>query len=63
MEFLLGAWLESVKPTRSSKGTKRGRSKVSAAVKTAVGEEVRPFGSAGDVLEYGVERLWVVGDQ
>jgi len=62
MEFLLGAWLECVKPPRL-KGTKKGRTKVPAAVKAAVGEEVRPFRSAGDVLGYGVERLWVAGDQ
>jgi len=61
MEFLLGAWLENVKPSRS-KGTKKGRTKVSAAVRAAVGAEVRPFRSAGDVLGYGMERLWVAGD-
>lgn len=61
MEFLLGAWLGSIKPVRS-KGSKKGRTKVPAAVKAAVGEEVRPFRSAGDVLEYGVERSWVAGD-
>lgn len=62
MEFLLGAWLENLKPARS-KGTKKGRTKVSAAVRAAVGEEVRPFRSAGDVLAYGVGRSWVAGDQ
>ena len=61
MEFLLGAWLESVKALRS-KGKKTGRTKASIAVRAAVGEEVRPFRSAGDVLGYGVERLWVAGD-
>ncbi|KAF9651097.1 hypothetical protein BDM02DRAFT_3139766 [Thelephora ganbajun] len=58
MEFLLGAWLESVKPARS-KRTKKGGTRLSAAV----GEEVRPFRSAGDVLEYGVERSWVTDGQ
>ena len=58
MEFLLGGWLESLKPSRS-KGAKKGKTKVSAAV----GREVRPFRSTGDVLAYGVERLWVAGDQ
>jgi len=62
MEFLLGAWLESLKPTRS-KGTKKGKTKVPAVMKAAVGDEVRPFMSTGDVLGYGVERLWVTGDQ
>ena len=62
MEFLLGAWLESVKPARL-KGKKKGKPKVPAAVKAAVGEEVSPFKSAGDVLGYGVERSWVTGDQ
>jgi len=58
MEFLLGTWLENVKPP-GLKGSRKGRTKVSAAV----GKEVRPFRSAGDVLGYGVERLWVAGDQ
>jgi len=62
MEFLLGIWLESLKPARS-KGTKRGKPKVPTAVKAAVGEEVRPFRSAGDVLGYGVERSWIADDQ
>lgn len=62
MEFLIGAWLESAKPARP-KGAKKGRNKVSAAVRAAVGEEVRPFRSAGDVLGYGVERFWVAGGQ
>lgn len=62
MEFLIGAWLESVKPARP-KAAKKGRNKVSAAVRTAVGEEVRPFRSAGDVLGYGIERSWVAGGQ
>ena len=62
MEFLLGAWLESIKPVQL-KGTKKGRTKVSVAMKAFVGEEMRPFRSAGDVLEYGVERSWVAGDQ
>ena len=62
MEFLLGVWLESLKPARS-KGTKKGKPKVPAAMKAAVGGEVRPFRSTGDVLGYGVERLWVAGDQ
>lgn len=61
MDFLLGAWLKSVKPVRP-KGTKKGKTKVPAAVRPAVGEEVRPFRSAGDVLGYGVERTWVAGD-
>jgi len=61
MEFLLGVWLENVKPARS-KGIKKGRTKVPAAVRAAVGAEVRPFRSAGDVLGYGVERSWVAGD-
>ena len=58
---MLGAWLENVKPARS-KGTKKGRTKVPAAVRAAVGTEVRPFRSAGDVLRYGMERSWVAGD-
>jgi hypothetical protein len=58
MEFLLGAWLERAKPARS-KGARKGKAKVSAAV----GEDVRPFTSAGDVLRYGAERSWVIGDQ
>ena len=62
MEFLLGAWLENVKPTQS-KGKKKGRTKAPAAVKAAVGEEIRPFRSAGDVLGYGVERSWIASDQ
>ena len=62
MEFLLGAWLESIKPARS-KGKKKGKPKVSAAVKAGVDEQVPPFMSAGDVLGYGVERSWVTGDQ
>ena len=61
MEFLLGAWLENVKPAQS-KGKKKGRTKVPAAVKTTV-EEIRPFRSAGDVLGYGMERSWIAGDQ
>jgi len=62
MEFLLGAWLESLKPAQS-KGAKKGKIKVPAAVKAAVGDGVRQFRSTGDVLGYGVERLWVAGDQ
>lgn len=62
MEFLLGAWLESMRPVRS-KGTKKARNRASAAVNAAVVEGVRPFRSAGDVLGYGVERSWVAGDQ
>ena len=62
MEFLLGAWLESVRPVRP-KGTKKRKTKVPAAVKAVVGEEVRPFRSAGDVLGYGIGRSWVAGDQ
>jgi hypothetical protein len=61
MEFLLGAWLENVKPARS-KGAKKGRTKVSAAVRAVVGAEVQPFRSAGDVLGYGIEKSWVAGD-
>lgn len=61
MEFLLGAWLESVRSVRS-KGTKKTRKKT-PTVKATVAEEVRPFRSAGDVLGYGVERSWVAGDQ
>ena len=61
MESLLAAWLEGAKPGRL-KGTKRGRTKASSTAQTAVGGEVRPFRSAGDVLGYGVERSWVVGN-
>lgn len=61
MEFLLGAWLENAKPAQS-KGKKKRRTKVPAAVKTTV-EEIRPFRSAGDVLGYGMERSWIAGDQ
>lgn len=63
MEFLLGAWLESVRSVRSKGGKKKGRNKTPTAVKSAVVEEVRPFRSAGDVLGYGVERSWVPDDQ
>ena len=62
MEFLLGAWLESLKPARL-KGTKKGKPKVPAAMKSAGGDEVRSFTSTGDVLAYGVERLWVASNQ
>jgi hypothetical protein len=58
MEFLLGAWLGNVRPSRS-KGTKKGRNRTPAAIKATVVEDVRPFRSAGDVLGYGVERSWV----
>lgn len=62
MEYLLGAWLISLRPARP-KGKSKGRNRTPAIVKAVVAEEVRPFRSAGDVLGYGVERLWVVGDQ
>lgn len=61
MESLLGAWLENVRPVRS-KGGKKIRTKASAAARPAVGEEVRPFESAGAVLRYGMERSWIAGE-
>jgi hypothetical protein len=61
MEFLLGAWLENVRPVRSKRG-KKGRKKASAAASPIVGEPVRPFESAGAVLRYGMERSWIAGE-
>jgi hypothetical protein len=62
MEFMIGAWLDSVKPARP-KGARKGKNKASAVVRAAVGEEVKPFRSAGDVLGYGVERSWVAASE